>query len=147
MENISGFGTRLTIRASVTFPVGFTVTEFADDADAIDSPSIQIADKASGLNGDLLVWSRANPINVTVNVIPGSEAERNLAILLEANRPGRGKTPALDQVTLTMTLPDGSGTIYNKGAITDGPPSRGPASTGRLKTMAYQFTFENKVEF
>lgn len=147
MADISGFGTRVTIRASTTFPVGFTVTEFADDADGIDNPSLQIADKAMGLNGDLLTWSRANPLNLTLNIIPGSDADRNLSILLEANRVGKGKSSARDVITLTYTLPDGSGLIYSRGAITDGMPGRSPASSGRLKTMQYQFSFENKVEF
>lgn len=147
MTDISGFGTRVTIRASNTFPVGFTVTEFADDADGIDNPSLQIADKAMGLNGDLLTWATANPLNVTLNVIPGSEADRNLGILLEANRVGRGKTSARDVITMTYTLPDGSGLIYSGGAITDGMPGSSPASSGRLKTKQYQFSFENKVEF
>lgn len=146
MGDISAFGTRLRVRASTTFPIGFDFTEFADDADGIDQPSTQVKDKAMGLNGDLLTWSTANPLLVTVNAIPGSEGDRNLSILLEANRVGKGKSSALDRITLTVIYPDGSTVTYNGGAITDGPPGRSTASSGRLKTNAYQFAFENKVD-
>ena len=86
MTDISGFDSRITIRASNTFPSGFTVTQFADDADPFDLPSQQVADKAMGLNGHLVTWSKANPIMATLNVIPDTEDDRNLAALVEANR-------------------------------------------------------------
>src|ERR1700692_516825 len=103
MENISGFGLIVSVLASNTFPVGLLLTEFADDSDPFDFPSLQIADKAMGLNGDLIQWAKANPIIVTLNVIPGSYADINLATLLEANRVGRGKTGARDIITLIGT--------------------------------------------
>jgi len=146
MPDISGFGLQAQIKASVSFPAGFTVTSYADDADALDVPSIQISDKAMGLNGDLIVWSKANPIVLTLNVIPDSEDDRNLATLLEANRVGKGKNSSRDQITMTVTLPSGKKTTYSAGYITDGPPGDSVASAGRLKTKAYAFAFENRVE-
>jgi hypothetical protein len=143
MENISGFGLSLNIIGSTTFPAGFTVTQFADDADPFDLPSIQIMDKAMGLNGDLVTWSVAQPLNVSINVIPDSEDDRNLAILLEANRVGRGKNSARDDITMVGIYPDGSTVNLSPGKITDGIPSSGIASAGRKKTKAYSFTFEN----
>ena len=86
--NISGFDSAINIIASSTFPVGFVVTQFADDSDPFDIPSLQIGDSAMGLNGDLLTWSKANPIKVTLNVVPLGDDDINLAILLEANRVG-----------------------------------------------------------
>ena len=141
-NDVSGFGLRLRITASRTFPAGFTVTQFADDADPFDLPSIQVADKAMGLNGDLVTWSKANPINTTVNVIPGSEDDRNLAVLLEANRVGRGKSGARDTITMTGTYPDGRSVTLSQGVITDGMPGNSVASAGRLKSKAYAFAFE-----
>src|ERR1700753_3783497 len=105
MQDVSGFGVSLQIVASSTFPAGFTVTEFADDVDPFDIPSIQIADKAMGVNGDLIIWSKPNPINITVGVIPNSDDDKNLGILLEANRVGRGKISAQDVVTITAIYP------------------------------------------
>lgn len=142
MENISGFGLSVQINADVTFPSGFTVTQFADDGDPFDFPSIQIMDKAMGLNGDLVTWSVANPIMVTINVIPDSEDDRNMSILLEANRVGRGKNSARDVVSMVGIYPDGSTVALSEGVITDGMPSSGVASAGRKKSKAYSFSFE-----
>lgn len=142
MNNISGFGLQIQVVASVTFPSGFTLSQFADDGDPFDLPSLQIADKAMGLNGDLITWSKANPVTVTVNVIPGSEDDINLGILYDANRVGRGKVPARDVITMTSIYPDASVITLTPGTITDGMPGNGVSSAGRLKTKAYSFAFE-----
>ena len=146
--DISGFGIEARIIASTTFPDGFSVTEFADDADPIDFPSQQIADKAMTLNGDLVTWSTANPIPLTMNVIPGSEDDLNLGILLEANRVGQGKTSARDVITFTSTTPgpEGRTVTFTNGRITDGMIADGVAGSGRFKTKTYLFSFENKAE-
>jgi hypothetical protein len=144
--DVSGFGAQVQIKASETFPQGFVVTQFADDADPFDIPSIQIADKAMGLNGDMVTWSRANPITITINVVPGSDDDRNLAILLEANRPGKGKRPAQDIITVVAAYPDEGTLTLTEGKLTDGPPGKSIASAGRLKSNAYQFAFENKTD-
>lgn len=145
MNNISGYGFRINCIASNTFPVGFIISEFADDADPFDVPSLQIADSAMGLNGDLISWSKANPIKITLNVIAESQSDLALAILLEANRVGRGKIGARDIITLTGIYPDGNFITLTNGIITDGLPGNAIASAGRLKSKSYQFSFENKV--
>ena len=145
MNDISGFGLRIQIIASNTYPVGFPVTQFADDADPFDVPSIQIADKAMGLNGDLISWAKANPINIVLNVIPNSIDDINLGILLEANRVGRGKIGARDIITMTGIYPNAGFITLTNGIITDGMPGNAVASSGRLKTKVYNFSFENKI--
>lgn len=145
MQDIAGFGLQINLIASVTFPAGIVITQFADDADPFDIPSIQIADKAMGLNGDMVVWGKANPIALTLNVIPQSDDDRNLAILAEANRVGKGKSGARDRITLTGVYPDGRTVTLNEGAIMDAMPGDSVASAGRLKSKAYIFAFENKV--
>jgi hypothetical protein len=144
--DISGFGAQVEVKASATFPSGFTVSQFADDGDPFDIPSIQIADKAMGLNGDMITWSKANPILITISVIPNSEDDINLAILLEANRVGKGKASARDEITISAVYPNEGTLTLSAGAITDGPPGNSVASAGRLKTKAYQFCFENKTD-
>ena len=105
MFDISGFGIQCRITASVTFPAGFTVTQFADDSDPFDIGTQTIASTAMTLNGDLTKWSEANIIPLVINVIPGSEDDLNLAILLEANRVGRGKFSARDVINVVGTYP------------------------------------------
>jgi len=145
MSNISGFGLIVNVRASKTFPLGIPITQFADDSDPLDIPSLQIADSAMGLNGDLVTWSKANPIKVTLNVLPNTVDDIELSILLEANRVGRGKVGARDIITMTLLYPSGNFVTLTTGTITDGIPSSPVSSAGRLKTKSYSFTFEGRV--
>jgi hypothetical protein len=142
MKDISGFGIRVRVIASRTFPAGVTLTQFADDADPFDTPEITVAETAMGVNGDLIIWSKANPIMVALNVIPNSEDDRNLAILLEANRVARGKRGARDVITLSAIYPDGTTKTMNSGAILTGRPANSIASAGRMKSKPYGFAFE-----
>lgn len=145
MQDISGFGLQIRIIASVSFPTGFTVTQFADDADPFNFPDMQIADSAMGLNGDLIVWSTANPISPVINVIPNTEDDRNLSMLMEANRVGKGKKSVQDNITITAIYPDGRNITLINGKLTNGPAGKTVSSAGRLSTRAYTFAFENKV--
>jgi len=143
--NVTGFGVTISIIASTTFPVGFPVTQFADDSDPLDMASVQIADTAMGLNGDLVSWAKANTLPVVLNVIPGSEDDLNLQILADANRVGAGKASAYDSITLTAVYPDGSIVTFTGGVITDAMFGKSVSSAGRLKTRSYAFRFEQKV--
>lgn len=143
MNDISAFGLRAIVIASQTFPSGIAVTQFADDADGLDSPSMQIRDKAMGLNGDLVTWSKANPIPLTLNVVPNSEDDLNLSVLFEANRVGKGKFGARDVISVTVLYPDGRTASFTEGTITDGMPANSAQSSGRMKSKPYQFAFEN----
>lgn len=143
-QDISGFGFQANLVADRTFPNGLILTQWADDADPFDTPAIALADKAMGLNGDMIVWSKATAIDVTLNVVPGSDDDRNLAILAEANRVGAGKISAQDVITLTVIYPGGSQTTVTGGKIMSAPVSSSVASAGRLKSKAYMFSFENR---
>ncbi len=143
MQDISAFGIRVQLVASVTFPAGITLTQFADDGDSLDVPQQQIADKAMGVNGDLITWAKANPLLVTINIIPGSDDDRNMSVLLEANRVARGKRGSRDVITLTAIYPDETTQTWSLGRITDGIPGKALASSGRMKTKPYMFAFEN----
>lgn len=145
MNDISGFGFQVNLIASRTFPIGIILTQFADDTDPFDLPALQIADSAMGINGDLISWSKANPIKVTLSLVPGGIDDINLGILLEANRVGRGKVGAKDIITLTGMYPDGRFITLINGIITDGMPGNSVASAGRLKSKTYNFSFENKI--
>lgn len=144
-QDISAFGLNIYLIASNTFPVGIPLTQFADDADPFDLPSMTIGDNAMGINGDLVSWSKANPIKTTLSVIAGSDDDLNLQVLFENNRPGRGKTGTRDVITLTGIYPDGSKVSLLNGNMTDGMPGNSVASSGRLKSKTYGFSFENKV--
>lgn len=148
MQDSSGFGLSVRVIASKTFPAGFTITEFPDDIDPFDLPALQINDAAMGLNGDLIYWSKANPLAFTLGVIPKSEGDKNMAVLFEANRPARGKRPAKDIISVVGVYPDGSVITLSKGIIFDGLPGNSVAGSGRMKSKPYNFRFEavTKVE-
>lgn len=141
-NDVSGFGARVTLIASATFPQGVNLSQFADDADPFDIPSMNIGDTAMGVNGDLVTWSKANPAKVTLALIPQSDDDRNMAILFEANRVGRGKTSAGDIITLSAVYPDGTTKTFTGGKLTDGQPGSSVSSAGRMKSKAYMFHFE-----
>lgn len=143
MQDISATGISLLIKADKTFPNGFTVTQFADDADPFDLPSLEIAATAMNVNGELVTWSSPQPINPTLNVIPGSEDDSNLATLFEANRAASGKTVARDIITIVATYPDGSTVTLSNGKMTSGFPGKSIASAGRMKSKAYSFMFQD----
>ena len=145
MNNISGFGLSVNIVASKTFPIGLYITQFADDSDPLDIQVTQVADKAMGLNGDLLIWSKPTAIIVNLSVVAASTTDRELQVLLEANRVGRGKIGARDVITMNVNYPEGNFIIYQNGAITDGPTAASVASAARLKSNTYSFAFENRI--
>lgn len=143
MFNSSGSGLIVQLVASFTFPVGITLTQFAGDVDPFDIPVLQIRDKRMGLNGDLQVFTKAVPIDVMLSVVPGSDDDKNLSILLEANRGGLGKLSVRDVITLTPIYSDGTTGTLIQGAIMSGPPKFSVATDSSLKSKTYGFTFEN----
>lgn len=142
MFNVSGNGTLVNLIASVTFPVGILLSDWSDDADPVDMPAVQFGDATKGVNGDLIVWSKANPLDLTLNVIPGSSDDVLLSILMQANFPGKFKINTRDIITANIVYPDGSFVFLSSGIITSGMPGASVASAGRLKTKAYMFKFD-----
>lgn len=145
MEDVSGTGIEITVIAAPTFPTGIKVSAFADDADPLDSPELQIAEWGMGVNGDLVIWRTPKPIEVTLNVIPNTEEDKNLAILYDANRVSKGKASVKDVITLIAKYPDGTTKMLTNGAIVSGMPLNSIASSGKTKSKPYKFVFENKA--
>lgn len=143
MQDVSAIGFTLILRASETFPNGFTISEVADDADPFDIPAVEIASTAMNVNGDMVTWSSPTPMTPTINVIPASESDKNLSILWDANRAARGKRHARDVITLVASYPDGSTKTFSEGKMTSGMPGGSVASGGRIKSNAYVFAFQD----
>lgn len=144
-QDVSGFGTVIIIVATNTFPNGFNVSQFADDSDPFDVPELVIKETAMGMNGDLVIWSKATPLKLTLSVIAASDDDQNLAILHEANRVGRGKVSAQDIVTITVVYPSGNTKTFSQGTITEGSLASSINTAGKLKPKKYMFAFENAV--
>lgn len=144
-QNVTGFGLKLRISASNSFPAGFDVTQFADDADSLDFAPVAIGDSEMGLNGDLITWNKAVPLPMTINVIPGTADDLNLQALANANRAAQGKRAALDRITATIVYPDGRIVTLAGGVIISAPFGLSVSSQGRVKTNTYSFMFEQKI--
>ncbi|CDH07550.1 hypothetical protein KKJ22_16020 [Xenorhabdus bovienii] len=143
MNDVSATGLSLVIQATKTFPSGIQITQFADDADPLDLPAVDIAQTGMDINGNLTVWSTPTPQTVTMNVLAGSEEDENLSILLEANTAKRGRRHAGDVITLVASYGDGSTTTARNGKITNGSRGNSAASAGRLKSKQYTFVFQD----
>ncbi len=142
--SVTGFGIVVTLVASNTFPTGLPITQFSDDTDPVLINDVRIADTAMGLNGDLLVWAKAAPLPMTLNVIPGSADDVNLQILANANRVAQGKNSANDVISATIVYADGSTVVLTGGLVTDAAFGRGVQSSGRQRTKTYSFLFSNQ---
>lgn len=143
MADVSGQGLSVTVKASKTFPGGFQITEFADDTDPLDLPAVAVAETSMDVNGNLVTASSPQPQVVSVAVLPGSEADKNLQVLLQANRAAKGRLPTRDVITLVVGYGDGSSTTCREGRIINGPAGKGVASAGRMKSQTYQFAFQD----
>lgn len=143
MADVSAIGLSVSVRASKTFPNGFQLTTFSDDTDPVDLPGVDIAELGMDVNGNLVVWSAPTPQTVTISVLPGTEEDDNLQVLLQANRAAKGRTSARDVITLVVSYGDGSTTTCREGRILNGPAAKSVASAGRMKSHTYTFGFQD----
>ena len=143
MNDVSATGLALVVQASKTFPSGIFITQFADDADPLDLPAVDIAQTGMDINGNLVSWSTPTPQTVTINVLAGSEEDQNLAILLDANTAKRGRRAAGDNITMVASYGNGSTTTARNGRITNGSRGSSVAGAGRLKSKQYIFVFQD----
>lgn len=145
MANISGFGLSITVIATSSFPIGFQLTQFADDTDPIEIAQVTTGNTTMGLNGDIIFASNAEPIVATLSIIPSTDDDLAMQTLFNAGRVGKGKAIIRDVITIVASYPDGSVKTLTNGHMTGFKPSGSVASAGRLKTNTYELAFENIV--
>lgn len=145
MINIGGAGSKVTIISVPTFPQGFTVTELATDTDPLVVDDIEINNTEVGVNGDVVSWKKAGLLNLELSVIPNSESDKNLKILLNSNRLAKNKVALDDDITMIIVEADGTTTTYTGGKMLSGTPSNSISSDAKLRTKTYRFTFSNVI--
>lgn len=145
MQDIGGLGSKVTIIAVPTFPQGFTITEFASDSDPIVVDDVEVTNTEVGVNGDVVSWHRATTIPVEISVIPNSESDRNLQILVNANRGAKNKVSLNDDITMSVASADGTIETYTGGKIVSGKIGKSIGSDGKMRTGTYRFVFSNKI--
>lgn len=144
-EEISVLGTKAYLTASNTFPAGFEITKFPADSDGIDVQESQIANAEMGVNGDMITWRTPVPQQLVLTVVPGSEEDKNLQILLDRNRAAKGKSNIQDNITLVVTLANGVTHTFSNGIIISGELGYSITSQGKIRTKRYGFMFEQFI--
>lgn len=140
MADLTASGVRYILKASVTFPSGFEISEVADDADPFDSPVVTIGEAAMDINGFLKYRQAPQPIPATLTVSPNTEEDKNLQKLLLRNSVQSGSVGAKDVITLTKVFPDGRQQALMKGRLLSGMFGDSISNTG-LKSKPYAFAF------
>lgn len=119
--NIGGVGLKITVIANITFPQGFTLTEFSTEADPLEMPAdVEITSSQMGLNGDKAVWQVVPKMSVGINLMPNTEGDKNMQILANANRKEKNKVAPLDNITYIISYPNGKIVTCTEGNITVG---------------------------
>ena len=145
IQNVSGVGTIIQLVAMPTIPYGVKIEAFPGDADPIESAQLTTADFTMGVNGDLILNRRANPVNITIRTVPGTEEDIALERLFDANRVAANKVSYLDIITMTFVYSTGITKVLTNGAIISGTPIIGISSNGMMKTRQWGFIFEGKT--
>jgi hypothetical protein len=145
MQDISGFGLKVTVIATGTYPSGIVLTKFPDDTDPLDFPDVDIAEYFSGLNGDLIKNQHPQPIEVNLSVIAKTADAAYLETLFNANRVGLNRRSNNDVITLIVAYPDGTIRTCINGGVRSGKIADSIASDGRTATRVFGFTFEDVI--
>lgn len=145
MFDVSGAGLSVKIVAVPLFPQGIDITEFADDEDALSVPNVTLREYAMGLNGDLVSWITPNPIVLTIGVLPGSEADKNLGLILDADKYEKNKLNIPQSISMVINYADGTSKVLPVGVMTEGPALSSVQSSKRVGTKTYTFVFEGKA--
>lgn len=144
-NDISALGIKATIRAVPSYPVGFTLTQFADDGDSLNVPDMTIMQSGMGVNGDMVVWRTAVPCPIDINLIPDTDDCRNMENLFKLNMTQKNKVSSKDVLTLTIEHPNGRIDVLTNGYIIGGKPVQDYSANGRAKTRTFRMVFENNL--
>jgi hypothetical protein len=140
MIDISGFGTGITIVALQSFPMGFPVSQFADDKDPLVCEPMETSAWDMLFDGSLFSYTKAEPVKVSVSVIAGSEDDINLKILLRASLVSSGILPLPNITSMVLNYPVGTVMLSN-GTIYRGPVADTVQASGRKAGNTYDFAF------
>lgn len=145
VANVSGFGAQINIVSTVTFPYGFSVDQFPDDVDPIQINELTVKKYEMLIDGRMIHYGTANPVEMAVSVIAGSDNDINLGIILSAARVRRQILPIPDMIIMVVTYPDDIITTLTNGTIISGPPLRGIGVNGKIRTNTYRFAFGTSI--
>jgi hypothetical protein len=142
VNDVSAFGTSVTVVATKSFPSGFKVTQFADEVDPVSVEPMEPSAYEILIDVSLFFYQKGAPIKVSISVIAGTPDDENLRIILNNRKGTKGVIALPDTCTLTVSYPNGSPSVFTGGGIISGPPADSvQAGAGRRKSNTYTFAF------
>jgi hypothetical protein len=141
MIDISTAGSGLTIFSVNSFPMGFRLSSFADDADSLVIEPTMVSGFEKLYDGTIFGFDKTSPILLSVGVIPNTDDDINLKILLQTRKSNPTYISLLDTVTMVISYPDGGRNVLSGGVMLGGSIADSMLSGGRKKSNTYSFAF------
>ena len=139
MTDVSALGFSIIVKDSKIFPQGFTITQTADGADPFDFPDVTFGAATMDANGNMVYASAPAPVLFNINLLPTTEEDNNMSVLMEAHRPARGRRSTGGDMTITVMYPDGTSTTAVGAKMLGGSPARSITQPSRYKNKVYNF--------
>ena len=143
MQDVSAFGTTITILATQSFPIGFTVDNFADDKDPLKIENIEATGYTFLIDGSLFIFDKAALIKVEISVIAASDDDINLKTMLQARKGSSSIIGLPDITTMTIAYGNGGVVMFTAGSIVSGPLGDSIEQSGRHPSNTYTFVFSD----
>lgn len=141
MIDVSAFGTGIMVISTASFPVGFKLTSFADDEDPLSVEEVEVAGYEKLYDGSIFLFDKTSPVLLSVGIVPNTDDDMNLKILMQARKSTPSILPLPDTTTMIITYPDGGRVILSGGGIISGALADSISTSGRKKGNVYHFVF------
>lgn len=141
MIDVSAFGTGITIVATSSFPMGFSLSSFADDEDPISISEVEVSGFEKLYDGSIFTFDKTSPILLSVGVMPNTDDDTNLKILMQMRKSSPQILPLPDTTSMVINYADGGRVILSSGIILSGALADSITTQGRKKGNAYHFVF------
>lgn len=141
MIDISAFGTGITIVATSSFPVGFQLSSFADDEDPLNVENTEVSGYEKLYDGSIFTFDKTSPLLCSVGVMPNTDDDINLKILLQMRKSSARLLPLPDVTSMIICYPDGGKVAMSNGTMLSGPLADSLTAQGRKKGNVYHFVF------
>jgi hypothetical protein len=141
MIDISTLGAGITIISLTSFPMGFRLSAFADDMDSLVIEPTEVSGFEKLYDGTIFGYDKTSPVLLAVGVIPNSDDDVNMKILLQKRKSNPTYIALLDTITMVVSYGDGGRVILSSGVILSGSIADSMQSSGRRKGNVYNFAF------
>lgn len=141
MIDVSAFGTGINIVATTSFPMGFSLSQFADDEDPISIQDVEVSGFEKLYDGGIFTFDKTSPVLLSVGIMPNTDDDSNLKILMQMRKSSPSLLPLQDTTSMIITYPDGGRVVLTSGSILSGALADSITTQGRKKGNVYHFVF------